>query len=169
MKRSGFLLFFLIILTLCVQSQTIVSSAESSEVNQLVNIVISLTPYANEKNLVLSPNSEFNQKARDWFDKYKDYRVVRDFNDLLKKDDSAFQELKKYSAGYKFKGKKLVRNNDKNLGSSRFGQFIPQLEVFAISSDFRKFYRKNYHFFSAIQTQSQNSNKKKQYIRQFAN
>lgn len=132
------------------QTTTINSAVEPAEVNQLVNIAISLTPFASRSNYTLTQNSEYNQKVHAWFDKYKDYRVIKDFDELLQKDTSAYSELKTYSTAYQFKRGKLVKNVDLMPDPSKLDQFIPQLEVFAISTGFRKFYRKNHKAISAI-------------------
>lgn len=125
-------------------SKTIDSAVESEEVNELVNVVLSYTKFAAQKNYILSQNAEYNQKVRAWFDEYKDYRVIKDFDELLRKDASVYSELKTHSIAYEFKQGKLVKNVACMPDPSRLDQFIPQLEVFAISSNFHKFYEQIY-------------------------
>lgn len=123
---------------------------EVPEVYELVNIAIALTPTAiADKNLVVQ-DSDYYKRMREWFDDYKDYKVIRDFEELLKKDQSIYFNLKMNGYAFEFgKNNKIVkskiydRTGFSGQKSNTLAPFIPQLEVFAISSDFRKFYKKN--------------------------
>lgn len=123
---------------------------EVPEVYELVNIAIALTPTAiADKNLVIQ-DSDYYKRLREWFDDYKDYKVIRDFEELLKKDQSIYFDLKMNGYAFEFgKNNKIVkskiydRTGFSGQKSNTLAPFIPQLEVFAISSDFRKFYKKN--------------------------
>ena len=126
------------------------TTVEIPEVYELVNIAIALTPTAiADKNLVVQ-DTDYYKEMRAWFDKYKDYKVIRDFDEVLKKNPSAYFTLKMNGYSYEFNEKnKLVkskiydRTGFSGEKSNALAPFIPQLEVFAIATKFRKFYGKN--------------------------
>jgi hypothetical protein len=126
------------------------TTIEIPEVYELVNIAIAMTPTAiADKNLVIQ-NTEYYKRMREWFDEYKDYKVIRDFEELLKKNPNIYFSLKMNGYAYEFgKNNKLVkskvydRTGFTGEKSNTLAPYIPQLEVFAIASNFRKFYRKN--------------------------
>lgn len=131
------------------------TTIEIPEVYELVNIAIALTPTGiNEKGLVVQ-DTEYYKAVRQWFDEYKDYKVIRDFEEQLKKNPIAYYNLKMNGYSYEFNSKnKLVKSkiydrtgfaSDK---SNKLEPFISQLEVFAIASNFRKFYKKHKKFYA---------------------
>lgn len=123
---------------------------EVPEVYELVNIAIALAPTAiADKNLVIQ-DSDYYKRVREWFDDYRDYKVIRDFEELLKKDQSIYFDLKMNGYAFEFgKNNKIVkskiydRTGFSGQKSNTLAPLVPQLEVFAISSNFRKFYKKN--------------------------
>lgn len=155
--KKGLLLF---LFTLVITATNIRANTKPNEIYELVSIAICLTQHATANQNLVNQNPEYSRIVQEWFGKYQDYVVIKDFDKLLQKDESAYLNLKANSYFYEFGGNnKLVKIRNYKIKSGEknsdlLAQFIPQLEVFAISSDFRKFYRKNYRLISGNQSQN---------------
>lgn len=125
-------------------------TVEIPEVYELVNVAIAMTQTGLADNRLVIQDSVYYKNMRKWFNDYKDYKVIRDFDELLKKNPNIYFSLKMNGHAYEFgKNNKLVKSkiyDRTGFASERkntLAPYIPQLEVFAISSNFRKFYKKN--------------------------
>lgn len=125
-------------------------SVEIPEVYELVNIAIALTEVGLADKSLVVQDTMYYEAMRKWFDDYKNYKVIRDFNEILSKNPSIYFSLKMNGYAFEFgKNNKIVkskiyeRTGFPGESSNTLEPFIPQLEVFAISSNFRKFFRKN--------------------------
>ena len=124
------------------------TSIEIPEVYELVNVAIALTPTGiRDKNLVYQ-NSEYYQKVREWFDKYRDHPVLAALDAELVKNRNSYFILKMNGYAFEFdeKGKIVQSKTYDRTGwgpTNNLRPFIAQLQSFADESNFRKFYKQN--------------------------
>lgn len=120
------------------------------EVYELVNIAIAMTPTGiQDKNLVYQ-KSEYYARVRQWFDKHKDHPLLAELESVLKKNIGSYSTLKMNGYAFEFdENNKIVQSNvyDRtgftDQRSNALRPYLSQLQSFADTSDFRKFYNEN--------------------------
>ncbi|HYF29861.1 MAG TPA: DUF4932 domain-containing protein [Chitinophagaceae bacterium] len=134
-------------------------SVEIPEVYELVNVVIAITPTGiSNKNLVYQ-KSDYYKAMRAWFDKFRDHPLVAGIDAEIKKDFYAYFKLKMNGYSYEFdKRGKIVqskiydRTGFPGEALNHLRPFISQLQSFADSADFLRFYSENRKTYAAQET-----------------
>lgn len=126
-------------------NQTIV---EIPKVYELMHIVFSLTKSAGSD---IAKNTEYYNKVKEWFEKYRAHSSIIAFDSILTKRRSNFFNFKKDSYAFLFDKKgKIIQSNIYNRIASNGGfpsntllPFLDLLQKFADDTDFLKFYKDN--------------------------
>jgi hypothetical protein len=127
-------------------------SFEVPEVQELVHIIIALTPIGiTDKNMV-EQEGEYYKKVMAHFAKYKADAIIIKINELLQKGD--YSSLKMDACGYIFNKNKIVKDGTYEKLSWNGGNyaepFISEIEKFAKKSNFRKFYSANKKYYNDL-------------------
>ena len=120
------------------------------EVYELVNVAIALTPTAvADRNLVYQ-DSEYYAAVRRWFDPFRGHAVVAAIDAELKADPFRYHNIKMDGYSFEFDANSTIvqsRIYDRtSFPSSRRNSlrpYLPALQSFADTSNFRAFYRRH--------------------------
>ena len=123
---------------------------EVPEAYELVNVAIALTSTGMEKGNLVYHDSEYYAAMRKWFDPYRGHPIVAEFDSVLRHSIYLYANLKMNGYAFEFdRGSRLVRSRVYERtgfpGDRRnwLLPFLPMLQSFADTSDFRSFYRKH--------------------------
>lgn len=123
---------------------------EIPEVYELVNIAIAMTAIGiQDKNLVYQ-KSDYYARVRQWFDKFKDHRLLAGLDAALKRNLNLYATLKMNGYAFEFDNKGRIvqsktydRTGFTNERSNSLRPYLAQLQSFADVSNFRRFYKEN--------------------------
>ena len=120
-------------------------SVEIPEVYELVNIVIALTDTGMKSPNLVDRNNKYHPQMLEWFNKYKDERVVKTFDSILRVNISNYHILKMDAYSFEFSKQGAILQSkiyDRTGWRDRnqLRPYIKQLQDFANKSLFRKFY-----------------------------
>lgn len=118
------------------------SSFEIPEAQELVHIVMALTPTGIKNENLVEHYTPYYKEVMDHFGKWKNHPAVSKMENGL---DNLYGHLKMDACGYLFKGERLVKDktyqrinwSDQNL----IAPMVPELEDFARKSGFRAFFK----------------------------
>lgn len=125
-------------------------SVEVPEVYELVNVVFALTATGQKDPNLIYQRSEYYQRVRAWFDRFRDHAVVAALDAELVADPMRYFNLK--MNGYSFEldadgrivqSRVYDRSGSSGEPENSLRPFVPLLDAFARASDFRTFYRQN--------------------------
>jgi hypothetical protein len=126
---------------------------EVPEVQELVHIIIALTPMGKEDRTIVLHDTEYYKNVIDHFQKFESHKAVDKVNKLLK--SGRYSHLKMDACGFYFnENDKILKNNtykrlnwsDKNYVES----IVLELEDFSNKTRFREFYNVNRKYYEAL-------------------
>ena len=126
---------------------------EVPEVQELVHIIIALTPTGIADSNMVNHQGEYYQRVLDHFKQYSDEPVVKQIDQIVKVGNYA--RLKMDACGYHFGDDNAIRKDETydrlNWGEDNYIEsYVEDLESFAIKSDFQEFYRANEDYYNKL-------------------
>lgn len=117
------------------------------EVYELANIVWTLSKRGQTSNN-LNKSSKYYQKALNYFSPFLGHSVFKAIDSTKKNYFEAYYDFRENSLAFSFEGDKIIRKepyfyvmgNDDRSFSSLFEKLIPEIEDFAKTSNYRKFF-----------------------------
>lgn len=129
-------------------------SFEIPEVQELVHIIIALTPTGIKDENMVEHEGGYYKSVTNYFEKYKSEPIIQKIDDVLKRGQ--YSVLKMDACGFVFDNDKIVKDGVYNKlswdGGNYAEPFIKEFEHFAKISDFRKFYASNSSFYNEQMT-----------------
>jgi hypothetical protein len=127
-------------------------SLEIPEVQELVHIVMAITPVGIADSNLVDHTTEYYQKVLAHFGKFKDEKIVRWINQEL---PQRYPYLKMDACGFYFNSEGTIVK-DKTYDQLSWTQnsievYIPELQQFAIKTSFRKFFKDHALYYEALQ------------------
>ncbi len=124
--------------------------AEIPEVYELVNIAIAMTPIGIEDPGLVYKNSDYYRRMREWFDKYKEHKLLSTLESELRQDLGRYFSLKMNGYSFEFdsrgrivKSKVYDRTGFRGDARNTLRPFLPLLQEFSDETNFREFYKQN--------------------------
>lgn len=125
-------------------------SFEIPEVQELMHIIIALTPTGIKDKNMVEHDSEYYKSVMTFFEKYMAEHIIQKVDELLKQ--GKYTVLKMDACGYVFDNEKIIKDGvyeKLSWGGPNFVEpLIPDLEKFAVKTDFREFYNNNLSFYN---------------------
>lgn len=142
-------------------------SFEVPEVQELVHIIIALTPTGIKDKNMVRQDSEYHELVINYFEKFSDEPVIQKVDALLAQ--GKYNVLKMDACGYVFENGRIAKDGiyeRLSWSGSNFAEpLVADLEDFAIKTNFRKFYKNNFAFYNdQINTLTEQISIKKQWI-----
>ncbi|HZN07320.1 MAG TPA: DUF4932 domain-containing protein [Pyrinomonadaceae bacterium] len=123
---------------------------EVPEVYELVNVAIAMTPIGIEDRSLVYKDSDYYKRMREWFDKYKDHPLLAAFEADLRQDLGRYFTLKMNGYAFEFDSRGRIvqskiydRTGFRGDASNPLRAYLPQLQSFADTTNFREFYKQN--------------------------
>ncbi len=123
---------------------------EIPEVYELTNVAIAMTPVGIEDRNLVYKESEYYKRMRAWFDRYKDHPLLATLGADLKRNPNRYFTLKMNAYAFEFDQRgKIVqskiydRTGFRGEITNTLRPYIPQLQSFADTTNFREFYKEN--------------------------
>jgi hypothetical protein len=120
------------------------------EVYELVNVVIALTPTAAANPGLVFENSEYRARVREWFAGFEDHPAVLRIDSVLSRNFGLYFSLKMNGYAFEFddagrivKSPVYDRTSFINERRNTLEPFIAELQAFADTTGFRRFYGRN--------------------------
>ncbi len=127
-------------------------SFEVPEVQELVHIIVALTPTGIKDKNMVNHDTKYYEKILKEFGQYKDEPIVNKIDSLLKKQYYAV--LKMDACGFYFNGDSIKKDstyNNLSWGNTNFIEsYTSQIEQFAKKTSFRKFYKKQSTYYNRL-------------------
>ncbi|WP_306350495.1 DUF4932 domain-containing protein [Flavobacterium sp. '19STA2R22 D10 B1'] len=127
---------------------------EIPEVQELVHIIIALTPQGIESPYLVNKDTEYFKKVMEHFGSFKNEKIVSDINAILK--DGAYSHIKMDACGFYFKGNKIVKSKtyDRlNWSNKNYVEpLVKELQDFSEKTNFRAFFQANKPYYDALIT-----------------
>lgn len=135
-------------------------SIEIPEVQELVHIIIALTPSGMSDENMVEHDGDYYKKVVDYFGKYKNEPIVKKIDDFLQK--GGYSVLKMDACCYVFSNNKIVKEGIYEKlsweGDNYAEPFIADIEKFAELTNFRKFYSDNKIYYNKLIEQMKQQN-----------
>ena len=123
---------------------------EIPEVYELVNIAIALTSFGIENKNFVYQNSQYYEKIRDWFDEYRDHKLILTMDSVLTRNSGYYGTLKMNGYAFEFDQNDLIiqspvydRTGFRYERANSLKPYFDLLNSFSKESRFRQFYREN--------------------------
>jgi hypothetical protein len=120
---------------------------EVPEVQELVHIIIALTPTGLKDSNMVEHEGKYYKKVIKTFEKYKSEPIVGLIDDFLQKGSWTYTVLKMDACGFYFDKDKIVKDKKyqtMSWGDENFAEpYISEIEKFAQKTNFRAFYKAN--------------------------
>ncbi len=128
-------------------------SLEIPEVQELVHIVMAITPVGLADSNLVDHTTTYYQKVLSHFSKFKDEKIVRWINQEL---PQRYPYLKMDACGFYFDGADNIVK-DKTYDQLSWAQnsierYIPELQQFAIKTSFRTFFQENQSYYESLRS-----------------
>jgi len=126
---------------------------EVPEVQELVHIIIAITPTGKSDKNMVQHNTQYYQQVIDHFEMYNHYKIVKKINQLLKK--GRYHYVKMDACGFYFdEQNRIVKDKtyqQLNWSNKNFVEpFTSELEDFAKQTGFREFYRSHQEYYKKL-------------------
>jgi hypothetical protein len=159
--RFGILLFNLCLISLACRAQNFSDqyiaankgkwSLEIPEVQELVHIVMAITPVGLADSNLVDHTTEYYRKVLNHFGKFKDEKIVQWINQEL---PQRYPYLKMDACGFYFTtADTLVKDEtytQLSWGQNSIEEYIPELQRFATKTSFRKFFKDNEPYYAEL-------------------
>lgn len=126
-------------------------SFEIPEVQELVHIMIALTPVGLKDKGIVEHKGKYYKSVIKYFEKYKNEPIIHKINNFLEKDVYGYTVLKMDACSYIFNNDKIIKDGTYDKlswdGENYAEPFIEEIEAFAKLTNFRKFYSDNKLFY----------------------
>lgn len=132
-------------------------SYEILEVQELAHIIIALTPQGAKDSVMISHNTAYYTAVLAHFSKYKNEKIVQDFQKILDKNNLKYYDIKMSACGFYFENDKIIRDTIyKTMNWQRKRSFIQpflqKMQDFALKTGFRNFYKKHQSHYDSLAT-----------------
>lgn len=132
------------------------SGFEIPEAQELVHIVMALTPTGIQDKNMVQHNNNYYKEVMDHFSSWKGHPVVKKMDEGL---SNLYGHLKMDACGYRFAGNQLVKDkayhrlnwSDQNM----LEPMVADLEDFAKKTNFRAFFKKHSAYYQALLEQAE--------------
>lgn len=137
------------------------SSTVIHEVKELLHIMIAITELGLGNDDMVNQEGQYYKDLISQFKPFKNEPIILEFDSIIKANPVNYIFLTGNAISYNFKGNKLLK--DKNylfpaqsvsshtrITENLITKYLKDIETFAITSDFRKFYKNSNKYYSKI-------------------
>ncbi len=125
-------------------------SIEIPEVYELVNVAIALTDLGLKNNNYVFQKSEYYKEMREWFDPFKEDRLVVKLDSLFRQNSGFYATIKMNGNAFLFNENNQIvqspvyeRTGFTGERSNSLRPYLKEMQSFAEATDFRSFYKKH--------------------------
>ncbi len=128
-------------------------TTEIPEVQELVHIIIAITPIGKKDTNMVMHNTMYYERAIEHFEKFENHRVVKKVNQLL--ENGKYAHVKMDACGFYYDNEdKIVKDKtyrQLNWDSKNYIEsIVPDLEDFSSKTGFREFYKNNQEYYEEL-------------------
>ncbi len=129
-------------------------TVEIPEVQELVHIVIALTPRGINDSDLVEHRTSYYKEVMNYFSAFKSHLLVESVEKLIRTSISKYAKLKMSSCNYYFKNNNIIKDTlIENIGwdnTNYTKKILHSLEDFAYKSNFRAFYKSHQPYYDSL-------------------